>query len=191
MKQLNLHIGLISEAEFSPCRTWRYSLSRIWDRSLDTLVFIGLNPSTADENKDDPTIRRCLRFGVDLGFGSICMINLFAFRATKPEDMKTTSDPIGPGNDLIIERIKRESNMIIASWGVHGEYRGRNKEVLHLLSGRTVYCLGKTKAGHPRHPLYIRADKKPEVFAEGPLDGERNLTTPASRLGEKPLDHPQ
>lgn len=151
-------------AVFSECRQYRYSLWRRWDLGKPYALFIGLNPSTATETIDDPTIRRCKRFSRDWGYGSYVMANIFAYRATKPKEMKAQDDPIGIDNDVAIQDMARDAGIIVCAWGTHGGHRGREHRVIHLLEAYDVYCLGKTKAGHPKHPLYIRADKKLEVF---------------------------
>lgn len=150
-------------AQLSPCRTWRYVLWRIWDPSLPVLAFAGLNPSTADEKVDDATIRRCIRFAKDWGYGGICMINLFAFRATKPADLKKAADPIGPDNDRILLAYHETSDRTVACWGNDGVFMNRNESVSVLLGG--LYCLGTTQGGHPRHPLRLRADTKLQCYS--------------------------
>lgn len=156
--------GMTKGAELSPCRTWRYALWRQWDWQGygNQCMFIGLNPSTADENEDDPTIRRCIRFAKDWGYGGLIMMNAFAFRATKPKDMKAAADPVGPGNDEALGYRRSQVGLIIAAWGNHCPDK-REMEVCHAI-GRAIYCLGTTKSGKPKHPLYLRADTKPEHF---------------------------
>lgn len=144
-------------AMFSPCRTFRYLLRRTWDENTPPLVFIGLNPSTADETLDDPTIRRCLGFAKREGCGGLVMLNLFAFRSTDPKHMKTASDPVGPRNDAVLMN-SCVGRTVVAAWGAHGTHRGRDIEVLRMLKDERVFCLGLTKENCPRHPLYIRAD---------------------------------
>lgn len=159
--------GIEAGAEFSEFRTYRYVLWRTWDVLLhpdQVLMFIGLNPSTADESADDPTIRRCIRFAKDWGYGGLFMMNAYAFRATDPRDMKASLDPIGPGNDEALRFRASQVGMIIAAWGVHCS-PGRAKVVCEAI-GRPIHCLGKTKDGCPKHPLYLRADTKPELFWE-------------------------
>ena len=148
-------------ADFSPCRVWRYYLWRRWDAGT-TCVFIGLNPSTADETQDDPTIRRCIRFAQRWGHGGLVMLNAFAFRATDPRVMMATDDPVGPRNDETIRDRSRAAAIIIAAWGVHCD-ESRQRRVCEVV-GRPIHCLGLTKAGRPRHPLYLRADSKPVPF---------------------------
>lgn len=126
-------------------------------------MFIGLNPSTADEIIDDPTVRRCIGYARDWGHVALCMTNLFAFRATSPIDMKAAKDPIGPDNDRILIEMAKGAGIIVAAWGIHGAYRGRDKAVMELIP--SVFCLGKSKNGYPRHPLYLRKDVKLEILA--------------------------
>lgn len=140
-------------AEFSPCRTYRYDLERHWHEGCGKVAFIGLNPSTADETQDDPTIRRCIGFAKSWGFSGLHMLNLFAYRATDPKDMKLADDPIGPDNDRYILQVANECIAVIAAWGTHGVYRGRDNQVKRLLP--ELHCLKITKGGHPSHPLYL------------------------------------
>ncbi|MGH9962981.1 MAG: DUF1643 domain-containing protein [Pyrinomonadaceae bacterium] len=142
---------------FSPCRTYRYSLWREFDMlNLNYAVFIGLNPSTADEVQDDPTIRRCIGFAKRFGVGALCMTNIFAYRATNPEVMKQQDDPIGPENDQWISADAKNASVIVAAWGVHGTHLDRGAAVVKLLP--RLSCLGVTSKGHPRHPLYLPSD---------------------------------
>lgn len=153
-------------AVLSPCRRWRYSLTR--DQSDQALpdcgyaLFIGLNPSTADETEDDPTIRRCMRFASDWGFTGLVMTNLFAWRATDPADMKAAADPVGPDNDQHLVQLAQGAGVIVAAWGVHGTHLGRDEVVKALpgIAGRLHY-LRLTKSGHPGHPLYLPASLVP------------------------------
>jgi len=146
-----------SRATLSPCRKYRYELWRIWDPARKPAVFIGLNPSTADETQDDPTIRRCKSFAERFDCGGLCMINLFAFRATDPEAMKAATDPIGPDNDNHLLSCCAQAGVIVCAWGAHGSYRDREKQVCWLLKFN-MKCLGRTKDGQPRHPLYLKKD---------------------------------
>lgn len=142
-------------AEFSPCRRYRYELGRKWGSGA-IAVFIGLNPSTADEMQDDPTIRRCIGFAKSWGCGQLVMLNLFAFRATDPAVMKAEVDPIGEGNDAALRKWASEGKYLVAAWGVHGTHKGRDQEVLKIMPD--LQCLGLSREGHPRHPLYMKAD---------------------------------
>ncbi|HXF23295.1 MAG TPA: DUF1643 domain-containing protein [Gemmatimonadaceae bacterium] len=148
----------IKGALFSPDRVYRYVLTRRWDEGRRQLVVIGLNPSTADETVDDPTIRRCIRFAKDQRCSALVMLNLFALRATDPRAIKSHSDPVGPGNDETLRTYCWGDDVIVvAAWGVHGAYMGRSGDVLRLGLPH-LNCWGKTKHGQPRHPLYLRAD---------------------------------
>lgn len=139
---------------FSDCRLYRYTLWREWDlMNSSYAMFVGLNPSTADETKDDPTIRRCIDFSKQWGFGALCMTNLFAFRATKPSDMMAYPKPIGNENDKYLVQCAREAGVIVAAWGNKGRFMGRDEEVLKLIDNLT--CLGLTKESCPSHPLYL------------------------------------
>lgn len=150
-------------ADFSPCRTWRYSLHRIWDHDALPLVVIGLNPSTADETADDPTVRRCQGFARSWGMGGLVMLNIFAYRATDPKVMKLAWDPIGPENNSALIELTKD-RMVLCAWGNHGAYRDRGAEVVRLLRDRHIVHLGLTAGGFPRHPLYLRADLDPIRF---------------------------
>lgn len=151
-------------ADFSPDRRYRYSLWREWAGwdNLRALVVIGLNPSTADETVDDPTIRRCIGFARREGCGRLVMINLFAFRATDPRELMYQLDPVGPENDLHIQTWTRPTlghePIVVAAWGALGRYRNRSIEVRNLITAMHLWCFGTTQGGHPRHPLYLRAD---------------------------------
>lgn len=151
-------------AVFSQDRKYRYALWRKWEAITTYALFIGLNPSTADEHEDDPTIRRCKRFAKDWGFGAVCMVNLFALRATDPWKMLAHNNPVGPENDMWIQKLSHDAGVIVCAWGAHGGYMQRNKQVLEMLGGYELMCLGFTKSGKPRHPLYIKADKPLDVF---------------------------
>lgn len=152
-------------AEFSPCRTWRYALWRRWDDRGPWCAFIGLNPSTADETQNDPTIRRCIGFAQQWGFGGLWMLNLYGYRATDPRDMQAAADPVGPGNDETLVRIAGDQAtvpLVLAAWGVNATL-DRERHVCELL-GRPVECLGTSRDGRPLHPLYRPAATPRQVF---------------------------
>lgn len=152
-----------SGAEFSRCMKYRYSLWRVWDAADDAFaMFIGLNPSTADHEQDDPTIRRCVSYAKSWGYGGIYMLNLFAFRATDPSDMKAAVDPVGPMNDSRLYDYHDVTGITIAAWGTHGSYQDRGDIVFRMLCNRAaLYALRLTKGGHPSHPLYLPKDLGP------------------------------
>lgn len=145
-----------SSAEFSACRSYRYALWRIWDAQAPLLNIIGLNPSTADAVHNDNTIRRCIGFAKDNGFGRVCVTNLFAYRATYPSDLLAFHAPIGPENDEWLKRIAGQADQILYAWGNDGLVHGRDAVVQGFLPPGS--CLGTTKKGAPRHPLYVRKD---------------------------------
>ena len=157
-----------NSAVFSPCERYRYALTwglDTWpDPRRGVCVFLMLNPSTANAFRLDPTLTRCKAFAEREGHGWLHVVNLFAFRATDPADMKRADDPVGPENDRHIlralESIDIAGGTLICGWGTHGVHQGRDAHVLDLVakSGITPHCLKQTKAGHPGHPLYLRAD---------------------------------
>ena len=155
MNQTNLiDQGDSSGAIFSPCGKYRYSLWREWDNAKPTVVFIGLNPSTANENDDDPTLRRCINFAKDWGFGKLIMVNLFAIRATNPDVMRTAKEPIGKNNDLTLLEECTRADLVVAAWGNHGSHLERNSNVKKLLSDIEMKCFKLTASEQPIHPLY-------------------------------------
>ena len=158
-------------ARISACRTYRYALWRAWAAQLPYCVFIGFNPSTADETEDDPTLRRCIRFAKDWGFGGVVMVNLFAFRATDPKEMMAAEDPVGPENDKWLLRVTFEAKMVVAAWGIKGSYKGRASQVMTRLQ-TPLFCLGTTKEGYPRHPLYVKANVRPVPLATRSKEGD-------------------
>ena len=146
-------------AAFSACRNYRYALWRRWDEKRPLVLFVGLNPSKADEKHDDPTSRRCIGFARSWGFGGLCLANLFAFCATVPKDLKAAEDPVGCDNDSWLRCLAGEADLVVAAWGNDGAFRGRSCEVIGLLGD--CHCLGVNATGEPVHPLYQRRDRKP------------------------------
>ncbi len=150
-----------SGAIFDKQEKYRYLLWRQWisDQSVArsaTVLFIMLNPSTADEMKNDPTIARCAQLSKLWGFERAEIVNLFAFKATQPQVLKRASDPVGPDNDQFILDAAQRADCIIAAWGNHGTLLQRDEEVLRLIRERhRIWCFGKTKVGAPKHPLYL------------------------------------
>lgn len=153
-----------SSAIISDCLAYRYRLDRVWDDRLQKVAFIMLNPSTADHNEDDPTIRRCIRFAKDWGYGGISVANLFALRATNPISLRMVAAPVGPENDIHIMSVAKECREIVCAWGAHGGLLSRDEAVSRMLTGRNTVSLKLTKDGSPGHPLYIKADAKREAF---------------------------
>lgn len=141
-----------SSAQFSECRRYRYQLWRKWSDG-GYAMFIGLNPSTADETINDRTICRCMTFAKDWGYGALLMTNLFAFRATDPKVMKREAEPVGPANDQWLMDSAASASVIVAAWGADGIYRNRAQAVRAIV--KPLHYLRLTKDGHPGHPLYL------------------------------------
>lgn len=153
-------------AMFSPCRTYRYLLTRKWGTGGYWCAFIGLNPSTADESVDDPTIRRCIGFAKLWGYDGLIMLNIFALRSTDPKYLKVHPNPLGECNDLVIDLALWHSKLNVAAWGHHGALFGRGLDVAtSVMMRHSLHCLGRTASGSPKHPLYLRGDSKPEPWA--------------------------
>lgn len=150
-------------ASISSCGQYRYRLTRFWGGDKFPLTFVMLNPSTADANIDDPTIRRCVGFAKREGFAGLVVVNLYAYRATDPEALKGVNDPFGVGNENALTEalIGAVGNPVICAWGTKGTLHGGYKSFLNLASRLKVplSCLGATKDGHPKHPLYLKADQ--------------------------------
>ena len=158
----------MNTCHFSPDRKYRYTLSHVIDGQItQECVFIGLNPSTADEQQEDPTIRRCIGFAQYWGYNTVTMMNIFAYRSTNPKKLYSPLiDPIGSENDAYLITFCQRADIVIAAWGNHGELHGRGTAVKRLFKdyGIPLHHLGFTKLGHPRHPLYLKADLKPSVW---------------------------
>lgn len=155
-------------ARFSPCRRYRYTLERIWDHEGPVANFLMLNPSTADEINNDPTIerqcRRVRRWG--LNYGGVIVTNIFAWRSTDPRALYKLDDPIGPENDDAIVEAAHRSQIVICAWGgTHGGLLGRGEAVRKRLAMfTTLHYLQMCDNGHPSHPLYLPYDLKPQVW---------------------------
>lgn len=152
---------------FSPDRAYRYRLKQTWDPALPHLCFLMLNPSTADEVKNDPTVERCERRArATAGCGGLEVVNIFAYRATDPTDMKVQADPIGPNNDRHIIEAASSALMVICAWGNHGDHMDRGRTVVKLLRGQGIplYYLRLGQAGQPGHPLYIGYNVQPILW---------------------------
>ena len=158
---------MIRRANFSKDRKYRYQLERIWDEHGKTVLFIMLNPSTADHKQDDPTIRRCMGFAQSLGYGRLIIVNLFAFKATKPEDLVKATDPIGARNMEYIRRAYQNSDLVLTAWGVPSVIKKLQPkiQIRHINEWKT-HSLGYCKEGHPRHPLYLRKEAQPILNAQ-------------------------
>ena len=167
----DLGAGGVGRTEFSACRRYRYTLWREWtddlfvNRSQPYLMVIGLNPSTADETLDDPTILRCKDFAKRWGFQALCMTNLFAWRDTDPDKMKLVADPVGPMNDHWLRQCAIGAGMVLAACGKHGSHRGRAAEIEKMIWCGGLKCLGTNNDGSPKHPLYVAGATLPVRFA--------------------------
>lgn len=155
-----------SDARFSSCRRYRYWLVRTWDKTLEPVVFVMLNPSTADDVRDDRTVARCKDFAKSWGHGGIEVVNLFAWISTSPGGLVLASDSVGKENDRAITTACSSRRVIVAWGGPASPYPARLREVLAIIRqvARSVECLGRTKDGLPLHPSRLRADTLPEPF---------------------------
>lgn len=153
---------LHSDAHFSECGSYRYLLTRRWEGGKGKLNIIGLNPSTADASHNDPTIRRCIDFAQRWGFAELAVTNLYAFRATKPRDLFQATDPEGPHNAAFLLETGQAAQKVLFAWGNHGHKHPRLDWLIERFP--EAVCLGQTKIGAPRHPLYVRAVQVPELF---------------------------
>lgn len=159
---------MTSSAIISECKKYRYRLERSWPEGnqSEKACFIMLNPSTADATQDDPTIRRCIGFAKSWGYGGLIVVNIFAYRCTKPIELWCQEDSIGKDNDGYILDAAKECNGAVAAWGSFA-WKNRHSFVRNLLVKNKIslYCLGLTKGGAPKHPLYLRADLKPQLWS--------------------------
>lgn len=155
-----------SVAVYSPCETYRYLLTREWAPDQGRALFVMLNPSTATEVQNDPTVERCERRARALGFGSFRVCNIFAYRATDPKVMRAQADPVGPGNDQAIAESALWADAVVCAWGTHGAHlnRGAAVEAVLRATGKPLSHLGLSKDGHPKHPLYIGYAHQPEAW---------------------------
>ena len=149
-----------NSAKLSSCRKYRFALWRTWDDKIPYALFIGLNPSTADETEDDPTLIRCMNFAKSWGYGGVVMSNIFAYRATAPKDMMKVKDPVGKNNDKWILKLAKDAGVVVAAWGNDGNYRDRSTQVRNLVP--ELHYLKMNKSGEPAHPLYLKADLRPQ-----------------------------
>jgi hypothetical protein len=151
--------GIESGAIFDVSSRYRYSLWRAWSAYNPRIAFILLNPSTADEQRNDPTIQRCIGFARAWKFGSMEVVNLFAYRATDAKELLKIDNPVGEENNCYLVQAVERCSTVVVGWGSRGTLLGRDRQVLALLAGRKdVFCLGITKDGQPRHPLYVKGD---------------------------------
>lgn len=157
--------GVRSSAVYSRCGLYRYALTRVWGQG-PRVAFVMLNPSTASHLRNDPTVARCESRARNMGAGAFRVVNLFAFRATLPRDLRLAEAPIGPLNDQWLRRTANWADQLICAWGNDGAYLARDAQVRTILhnSGRPVLHLGLTRSGAPRHPLYLPKDRVAEIW---------------------------
>jgi hypothetical protein len=162
----NDFIDMVKYAIIDKSTKYRYLLGRFWKQGGEgRCVFLMLNPSTADAMVEDPTIRRCMTFARAWGYKQLDVLNLFAFRATQPVNLPRSVEAVGPSNDYYITNVCREAKLVVAAWGVHGAILNRDVEVASgLLKDRELHCLGTTKEGQPKHPLYIDGATHPGIW---------------------------
>ena len=151
-------------AEISRCRKYRYALWRTWECALPKVLFICLNPSTADAKHDDPTLRRCMAFARSWGYGGVCTANLYAFRATNPAALLSVKDPIGPKNNYWLRYLATNTALSVAAWGNHGQLLHRSSVVRQMIIG--LHYLRINASGEPAHPLYLPKSLQPQVMTE-------------------------
>jgi hypothetical protein len=164
-----------NECIFSPDRRYRYTLIHRWDELINPhhgVAWICLNPSTADEHQLDPTLRRIRDFSATWGYSFFVMLNLFAWRATLPADMKNAEDPVGPENDRWIAHWASKVDRVVIGWGEHGAHRNRADAVLAYLDPKRTYCLERNASAQPKHPLYVAKKTVPALYrcADAPED---------------------
>jgi hypothetical protein len=151
--------GIEYGAIFDVNGRYRYSLWHAWSANHPRIAFVLLNPSTADEQRNDQTIRRCMGFARAWNFGSMEVVNLFAFRATDYRELFKVHDPIGEENNRFLLQAVARCSTVVVGWGTRGTLYSRDLQVMSLLAGKKdAYCLGITKDGQPRHPLYVKGN---------------------------------
>ena len=162
------------DAIFSKCKRYRFTLYRWWNNNLPQVIFVMLNPSSADAEKDDPTIRKCIGYAKSWGCGSIKVLNLFALRATDPYQLFDAKDPIGDSNDWWLKEFMNEElpfeppKYVVCAWGNHGSFMGRSDHVLEMWKHNdpiiNSYALKINKSGEPSHPLYLKNGIRPLIY---------------------------
>ena len=164
----------LNVARFSDCRDYRYTLVRTYDNGgKATINFVMMNPSVADEKNNDPTVARCEDFALRWGYGRMIITNIFAYRATAPEWLLKTEDPVGRENDSYILQTAKAADRVVCAWGKppkHLKARGEAVKKLLCDSGVPLYYLALNADGSPRHPLYLRGDSLPIAWIEADTD---------------------
>lgn len=158
--------GMRSRADYSACGGYRYMLERVWGDAGRLCLWVMLNPSTASERANDPTVLRCERRARATGFDGLQVVNLFAWRATDPRALREVADPVGPGADAVILRAAGTAAQVVCGWGRNGSLGGRGAAVEAALrrAGVGLWHLGLTRQGHPVHPLYVSYDITPQPW---------------------------
>jgi hypothetical protein len=159
-------MALLHQAAFSADRRHRWWLQRGWNPDQPQLLFIGLNPSRADADRDDPTLRRLIGFARAWGFGGLEVVNLFARCSASPAVLRRSADPVGYENDQWLQRSLASADALWLGWGNGGAWRQRDQQVLDLLmpqlrAAMPLLAVGLTASGQPRHPLYAPAAAQP------------------------------
>lgn len=152
-------------AVISEDNLYRYALWRIWDKPSGLVTFIALNPSTADDDKDDQTIKRMHSYTEAWGYGGFNVVNLFAYRSTDPNELTAIDEPIGSDNDAWIKKLTSDSNLNVVCWGNTGDLDKRDKQVLKLI--KDPHCIDINKTGQPAHPLMLKESLIPKPYKEG------------------------
>lgn len=160
---------MIRSAVISPCGLFRYRLGRRWADGGRTLLFVMLNPSTADADVDDPTIRRCIGFAQAEDFSALEVVNLFAYRTPSPQALKVAGYPVGPDNGHHIIAAARECSTACLAWGANAAGLKQRSVVRTILASvhRQPWCLSVTKGGEPAHPLMLRASCRLQPYEGG------------------------
>ncbi len=149
-------------AVFSDCDTYRYLLWHEWAPEKSAVAFVGLNPSCARVQDTNPTFKRCVNYAKYWGFGRIYLVNLFAYRASTPQQLRQAKHPVGTDNDKTLVEIARQSELVVAAWGNDGQYLQRSAQVRALLP--RLHVLKVNRTGEPAHPLYLKASLKPYAW---------------------------
>jgi hypothetical protein len=163
--------GTCRGATYSHCERYRYLLWISWDPRLPLCGFVMLNPSTATEQENDPTVERCERRAREWGYGGLVVVNLFAFRSTDPKALRQSADPVGPLNDELLVDALRGCEVIVCAWGQHGDYRSRAAKVRRLLAGKPLSALKLNGDGTPSHPLYLPYSLTPVPYPAEEVGG--------------------
>lgn len=148
-------------------RKYRWTLDRIWQPAAPLVCYVLLNPSTADEIKNDPTVSRCQARAINAGFGGLLVVNIFAWRSTDPRELYQVADPVGEFNDTAILGAARKSQLVVCGWGKHGALQDRGERVLELIrkAGKVPHALRINSDGSPEHPLYLSYKLQPRPIS--------------------------